>query len=798
MGFVYAHADNKKRLVILDAHSILHRAYHALPDFSSSHGEPTGALFGLSSMLLKIVETLKPDYIVACRDLPGPTHRHEVYEDYKGTRVKAEDALVAQLERAPEVFAAFGIPLYEASGFEADDCLATIVRQCAERDDIEIIIASGDLDSLQLVSGTRVRVYTFRKGLNDTVLYDEKAVLERFGFAPKLLPDYKGLRGDPSDNIKGVAGIGEKTATQLISTFGSVEQIYETLRTKEAAFAEAGIKPRIVELIRASENGAMFSKELATMRYDAPISFLIPKRQWSFEQYADSILALCVALDFRSIAQRVRAITQKAGGVDSQNKEPQHENEPKLSEAAIGLWLLHSDMTNPTHDDVLRHTGAESVDMALESVVKELRATGRLWEVFEEIERPLIPIVSQMQRFGIALDVPYLLELEKEYAAELSAIAVRVYMHAGREFNINSPKQLSVVLYDELHIKPERMKKTAGGARTTREEELKKLRDMHPIIGDVLAYRELQKLLSTYVTPLPALVGEDGRIHATFLQAGTTTGRMASEAPNLQNIPIRGVYGSRIRNAFVAAPGYRLVSLDYSQVELRIAAGLSGDEKLVQVFKTGGDIHTAVASEVFNVPPEMVDAEMRRRAKVINFGILYGMGVNALRETLGDGVTRDEAALFLKRYFQDFPGLAHYLELKKAEAAQRGYTETLFGRRRLFTGLSSPLPGVRAQAERMAINAPIQGTAADIIKKAMVDTERMVHKRGWSDDARLLLQVHDELVYEVRSERVSEMVPEIARVMESVVQGDGLSGVPLTVSASVGDTWGEKTAFLLR
>lgn len=786
----------KKRLVLLDSHAIIHRAYHALPDFTSAQGEPTGALYGLTSMLLKIMETLQPDYLVACRDVPGPTHRHEVYEAYKGTREKAEDALIAQLERAPEVFAAFGIPLYEAPGFEADDCLATIVRQCAMRDDLEIVIASGDLDALQLVSGSRVQVYTFRVGLNDTVMYDEKAVRERFGFAPELLPDYKGLRGDPSDNIKGVSGIGEKTATQLIAAFGSVEHIYETLHSRPEALAEAGIKPRVIELLRAGERDALFSKQLATMHSEVPILFTLPDSPWNLADHKERIMTLCDTFNFRSLKGKITTLSgvseQVLSETDAAEATPEH---PRLKEASIGLWLLHSDITNPTEDDVLRYTNANTVDDALEIIVKKLRETGDLWRVFEDIERPLIPIVAAMECTGIALNVPYLEELKKEYAGELATIAARVYGHAGREFNINSPKQLAVVLYDELHITPERIKKTAGGARTTREDELRKLRSQHPIVDDVLAYRELQKLLSTYVEPLPSLVGDDGRIHATFLQAGTTTGRMASEQPNLQNIPIRGIYGARIRNAFVAAPGYVLASLDYSQIELRIAAGLSGDEKLVHVFKTGGDIHAAVASEVFNVPPEMVDSEMRRRAKVINFGILYGMGVNALRETLGEGVTRDEASGFLRRYFQDFPGLAHYLELKKAEAAQRGYTETLFGRRRTFAGLSSPLPGVRAQSERMAINAPIQGTAADVIKKAMVDAENMLQTHGYAADARLLLQVHDELVYEVRAERVSEIVPAIARVMESVVKDDGLSGVPLIVSAAVGKNWGEKESF---
>ncbi len=317
-----------------------------------------------------------------------------------------------------------------------------------------------------------------------------------------------------------------------------------------------------------------------------------------------------------------------------------------------------------------------------------------------------------------------------------------------------------------------------------------KLAPLHPIIDDILSYRELQKLLSTYIEKMPAQIGSDNRLHAEFLQTGTTTGRMGCQNPNLQNIPIKSDYGRRIRTAFAAPSGRMLVALDYSQIELRIAAGLSGDEKLVQIFQSGGDVHAAVAAQVFNVPPELVDHEMRRQAKVINFGILYGMGVNALRANLGASVTRDEAAAFLSEYFKNFSGLARYIEHTKAEASRNGYTETLFGRRRYFSGFKSSIPGLRAQAERMAVNAPMQGTQSDIIKLAMVEADTLIEKNGWRGKAELVLQIHDELVYELDSTIAEEAAQAIRKVMESVIQPEQLSGVPILVEASMGDDWG--------
>lgn len=778
----------KKRLVILDSHAILHRAYHAIPDFATSKGEPTGALYGLASFLLKAANDLAPDYLVACRDLPGKTKRHELFEEYKGTRAEADPELIEQLKKAPDVFKAFGVPVYGVEGYEADDCIGTIVQQLKKHPEIEVVIATGDLDTLQLVS-SQVRVYTLRKGLLDTILYDEDRVRERYGFGPEHVIDFKALRGDPSDNIPGIKGVGEKTAEQLIQTFGSIEDMYRAISVDPKALEEAGVKGKMAEKIRDGEESAVMSKKLATIEQSAPIDFALPDSPWSVSDHADAIDALCDTYEFRSLKGRARSGARSVvapAPTQTTDIDPQ-----ELRETSIALWLLHSDTNNPSLDDILHDGKSDDFETARTYIFTELKKTGRLQEVYEQIEKPLIPVIARMNETGVQINTEYLHTLAREYGKELAALEGRITKHAGRDFNINSPKQLAVVLYDELKLAPEKQKRTATGARTTREEELAKMAEQHPIIGEVLAYRELQKLLSTYIEKIPGLVAADGRLHAEFLQAGASTGRMASQNPNLQNIPVKTENGKRIRGAFLAPKGSVLVAIDYSQIELRIAAGLSGDEHLIQVFKNGGDVHAAVASRVFGVSENAVDREMRRRAKVINFGILYGMGVNALRATLGAGVSRDEAADFLAQYFERFAGVKEYVERTKAEAARLGYTETLFGRRRYFGAFKSSMPNLRAQAERMAINAPIQGTQADIIKLAMVQADALIEKRGWRDKAKLLLQVHDELVHEIFESDAKEIAQELKHVMESVVMPQQLNGVPIVAEVSMGKNWGD-------
>lgn len=787
-----------KRLVLLDAHAILHRAYHALPDFASAKGEPTGGLYGLTTMLIKIIDELSPDYLVACYDLPQPTYRHEAYKEYKAGRAKAEPELVAQMKRSRDIFKAFNIPIYDKPGFEADDMLGTIVEKLKDDTQVDIVIASGDMDTLQLVNDKKVQVYTLKKGIKDTILYDEDAVRERFGFGPLQLPDYKGLRGDPSDNIIGITGIGEKTATILITTFGSIENIYKEIeKGNDQKFTKAGITERILNLLKEGKEDAEFSKMLATIRRDAPIDFVLPDE---FKKGIDisKVSDLFNELDFRALGNRLKNVIGMGGdnGEDNdkkiENKKEKFEEIPddKLVETSVALWLINSNLTNPTLDDIKSFAKTESFKEAREIIFKELEKRG-LKKVYDDIEFPLISIVKKMDEKGVKIDVGFLTDLSKAYHTELSKLEKKIWEYAGSEFNINSPKQLGEILFDKMSLTAKGLKKTSGGARSTRESELEKLRDAHPIVPLLFEYRELQKLLSTYIDTIPTLVDDNSRLHAHFIQAGSTTGRMASQGPGLQNIPTRTELGRAIRKAFIAEKGFVLCALDYSQIELRIAAFLSHDPKLIEIFKKGEDVHTAVASEVFEVPFDKVDKEMRRKAKIINFGILYGMGVNALRQNLGEGTERADAQKFYNEYFEKFSGLATYLEKVKAEAKRMGYTETLFGRRRYFEGIDSKLPFIRAMAERMAINAPIQGTSADIVKIAMKRIDEYIVKNKLQNDVFLILQVHDELVYEIKEGIVDKVVPEIKKIMETVINPKDIEGISLTASANVGGNWGE-------
>ncbi len=803
-----------KRLILLDSHAILHRAYHALPDFSTSKGQPTGALYGLSTMLIKIFEDLKPDYVVAAYDLAGPTYRHEVFKEYKAGRQKTDDALVQQIISSRKVYEALDIPIYDKEGFEADDILGTIVEKIKNQkskikdEDIEIIIASGDMDTMQLISDDKVRVYTLKKGIKDTIIYNEKAVIERYGFGPELIPDYKGLRGDPSDNIPGIKGIGEKTATILITTFGTIENMYKELEAgHEEKFIKAGITPRIVQLLKDNKEEAEFSKTLATIRRDVAIDFVLPEKTFKESLDIKKVKALWHELEFRTLGQKLdNYITGKKNLViTNQTKDKKTDSDlpvnntlsmsfgspvskEELEKVGLALWLVNSDVTNPKLEDILNFANTDDFEVAKKAIFEEMDRRD-VKKIFETIELPLIPILSKMEKRGIKIDKDFLNNLAKKYHKELSILEKKIHELAGSEFNINSPKQLGEILFDKLGLVGKNMKKTGGGARSTRESELEKLKDLHPIVPLIFEHRELQKLLSTYIDAIPPLLDSNDRLHTDFISAGSTTGRMASQNPNLQNIPIKSDLGKAIRYAFVAEKGFKLVSIDYSQIELRIAAFLSGDEKLIQIFRDGEDVHTTVAAYMFHVAPEDVTSNMRRQAKVINFGILYGMGVVALRQNLD--TTREEAQRFLNDYFQTFSTLAKYIDQVKAEGARKGYTETYFGRRRYFQGLDSKIPYIRAAAERMAFNAPIQGTEADIIKLALIKIDQWIVKEKLENDVFPLLQVHDELVYEVREDKAKEIAEDIVAIMESVILPEKIKGIILKAESAIGNNWGD-------
>ncbi|MFA7285649.1 MAG: DNA polymerase [Candidatus Paceibacterota bacterium] len=799
--------EKPKRIVLLDSHAIIHRAYHALPDFMSSGGEPTGALYGLSNMLMKIISDLKPDYIIACYDLPQKTFRHDAYDAYKAGRAKADPALISQLISSRKIFEAFNIPIYDAPGFEADDILGTIVEQFKKDKSIEIIIASGDMDTMQLVDGKKVQVFTLKKGITDTILYDEEKVLERFNFKPEYLPDYKGLRGDPSDNIIGIKGIGEKTATTLIVEFKTIENIYKQIKRDDTVFKPLGITPRILELLKNNQEEALFSKTLATIRRDAPIDFKLPEKTFWDNSDLKKVEEVFVTFEFRSLLSRLKSFFNNGTGIHDNNPKSLDEefgetkveetktedvDPDELNKISIALWVLNSDISVPKLEDILLYAKTSNFKDAKEYILNKLNSDEKLKKVYQEIEMPIVPIVKEMEDHGILIDQKYFAELSKEYHKELDLLTKKIYKMAGTEFNINSPKQLGEVLFEKMGIKSGK-KRGANGNLSTKISILEELEEDNPIITEIISYRELQKLLSTYIDVIPKMVGADDRLHSRFLQNATTTGRFSSVDPNLQNLPIKSELGKRIRKAFVAPKGYKLGAFDYSQIELRVAAMLSGDKRMNEIFRDGKDIHAGVASFVFGVDVDKVDAEMRRQAKVINFGIIYGMGVSALRKNLGG--TREEAQKFYDNYFKQFSGIESYLESVKVFARETSYTETLFGRRRYFPNINSRLPFLKSMAERTAINAPIQGTAtADIIKLAILFADLDLKEAGLKDKVFLVLQIHDELVYEIKDEVIPQAEKIIKNAMETVLSRSYLkykTDVPLIANSGFGQNFGE-------
>src|SRR3990167_4507282 len=721
---------NRKILVLLDAHAILHRAFHALPDFTSPKGEPTGALYGFTAFLIKVIRELKPDYIAAAYDLPKPTFRHIAYDKYKAGRTKMDDSLAKQINRSHDILKAFNVPVYSAEGFEADDVLGTIVEKIQKNPEwekgIKTVIASGDMDTLQLVRDNDVVIYTLKKGINETIVYDEKAVVERYGFGPELIVDYKALKGDPSDNIIGVKGIGEKSATELIKKYGGIEKIFAKMKK-----GKIEAKPRIIELLKGGEEEAQFSKTLAEIRRDAPIDFSLEKVSWKKRFNAEEIKPIFNELGFKSLLVRIQ---ENGGAATGKTEQPQKEK--------------------------------NTADFQAE-VIEDKKSKTEISEMLRvKIEEPLGKILAGMEKKGALIDADYLKKLSEEKHKELNGLEKKIWKLAGEEFNINSPKQVGEVLFVKLRLGGVKTKKTATGAYSTNVSQLVKLKGTHPIVDEIMEHREISKLVSTYIDALPKLADKENRLHTRFDSFGAATGRLSSQNPNLQNIPKKTERGREVRKAFVADRGYKLVDFDYSQIDLRAAAILSGDKNLVEIFQKGGDAHASAAVKIFGIKPEEVTAEMRRKIKVINFGVLYGMGINALRQNLGG--TREEAQKFYEEYFKNFSGLKDYIEKTKKFAKENGWTETLFGRRRYFPEISSRLEYLQKEAERMAVNMPIQGTSADFIKLAMVRVDKALEENRLKDKVFMLLQIHDELLFEIKEEVVVKAIPIIKEAMGSV------------------------------
>jgi DNA polymerase-1 len=699
--------------------------------------------------LLKVLRDWKPDYIAATFDLPKPTFRHKEFEAYKAKRVKAPDELYAQIKRVKDVLRAFNIPVYEKEGYEADDVIGTLAAQACRNSKFQnpnskIIIVTGDLDTLQLVN-KKVNVFTLKKGIKDTILYDEKAVRERFGgLAPKQMVDFKGLKGDPSDNIPGVPGIGEKTAIELLKKYGSLKKLFAAVEKNPAPAGQA----KLWEKLSSQKEQAFFSQYLATIKIDVPLKFDLSSALARDYDQAE-VAKLFKKLGFYSLLNRLKELS--GGLVAPSNESADDEKNPQP----------------PADDESL-----EKIDQAFKAGVLSFK--------LYELEKKLLPVLRQIEKNGIKLDVKHLAKISRQVGQDLVVLEKKIYELVGQKFNVNSPQQLSEILFNRLKISVKGLKKTPGKVISTAAGELAKLKGQHPAIDSVLKYRELAKLKNTYLDALPKLVAADGRLHTSFDQLGTLTGRLSSKNPNLQNIPVKTELGQEIRLAFVAEKGNKILSADYSQIELRVVAVLAKDENMLKAFKDGRDIHTETAHEVFGVKPADVTKEMRRVAKVLNFGVIYGMSTRGFAEAASVEMSR--AKEFIDKYFDKFSGVARYVEETKKQAAKNGFVQTMFGRKRFIPEVNSSAWNLRAAAERMAINMPVQGTAADIIKMAMVEIAK--HP---ALSVKLLLQVHDELVFELPAGEIEKVAAEIKPLMEQVVEFP----VPLPVDMAAGDSWGQ-------
>ncbi|RLC37628.1 hypothetical protein DRH29_00845 [candidate division Kazan bacterium] len=731
---------NKKKLVLIDGNALIHRAFHAFSraNLVSPTGEPTGGTFGFAMMLLDIFTKLRPDYIAVAFDTGKPTFRHEEYKEYKAQRVKAPQELYDQIPRIQELVETFNIPVFLKEGFEADDVIGTLARQAPQ--DIDVYIATGDMDALQLVNN-HTFVYAPRKGFADIVTYNTEKVLETKGLLPEQMIDFKGLRGDPSDNIPGVPGIGEVTAKKLLFEFKTMENIYQNLdKIKE--------KTRI--LLRDNEKIALQSKKLATILTDIPIELNLKKAE-AIEFNPEEVRQLFDKLGFRSLINKIPNGTLKV----STNQRSFFEKAPK---------------------------GASKFKDR--NIAKISKGMGYI----QKLDKDLEPVLRKMEKNGILLDVSFLEKMKRDVSARLQKLTQKIYREAGEEFNIASPLQLANILFNKLKLpttNPEfpmlNIRKTKTGYSTS-VSELEKLIGQHNIIGLILEYRQLAKLKNTYLETLPQQVDKNNRIHTTYAQ-DTSTGRLSSSDPNLQNIPIRTELGAEVRKAFVAPPGKKILKADYSQIELRIVAHLAKDETMIEAFKRGEDIHARTAAEITGKKMNEITKAERRIAKTVNFSILYGVSPWGLAARSNMSVA--QARKYIEKYFKIYSNVKKYMKNTIAFAQKHGYVKTLLGRKRYIPEIDSKIPPMRAAAERAAANMPIQGTAADMIKAAMIEIDKKLSKV--SPDAKMLLQVHDELVFEVPTKDVPKVSKLVKTVMENVYKLD----VPILADTKSGKSWGE-------
>ena len=825
------------RVYLIDGYSLLYRAFYALPQsIATSSGLPTNALYGFTSMILKLLDSEEEVGLGVVWDGGMPKFRLEIFPQYKAQRSAMPEELRAQLDHLDEILEAMNIPAVRAEGFEADDALATMSRQVP--DGVELFIVTGDQDAMQLVDG-RVKVLRTTRGVSETKTYGREEVVEEYGVTPEQIPDYKALIGDPSDNIPGVRGIGPKSAASLLQRFGSLEAIYENLEEIPAK----GTRTKLEE----GRESAFMSLELARMRFDVPVKF--DPEALRFEGVAPDVRdVLLRRYEFRSLEPRFATLPVIGGGelpplerleVSVSEEPPELSFEPvAAAPVGDGAWavavaedevrLADGVPDGPVRVHDAKRLGVRGADfdtylagylvkpglgsyelepLAAERGLAEVevrhedravagaarraaqvyalspRLVGELEEMglarlYYDVELPLADVLGEIEEVGMPVDASTLEEVGEEIEGRVEELERQIYEEVGHPFNIGSPKQLGEVLFEEMAIPPVRKTKTGY---STDAKVLQQLAIEHPVAEHIITYRELTKLRGTYIDGLLKLISPEGRIHSTLNQTTTATGRLSSDSPNLQNIPIRTELGARIRDAFTASPGRRLVVADYSQIELRILAHMTGEPALVESFTSGEDIHTRTASEVFDVRMESVTPELRRRAKMVNFGILYGISGFGLATRLGN-VHPAEAERYIKRYFERYPKVTEFMQETLEEAEELGYSTTLFGRRRYVPELRNSNKNVRKLGERIAFNARVQGTAADIIKVAMVDLQPRLPALG----AEMIMQVHDELVFDVDEDRVEE-VADLA--VERMVAAYDLRP-PLEVEAKVGERWG--------
>ncbi|NLK75023.1 MAG: DNA polymerase I [Clostridiales bacterium] len=878
-----------KKIVLIDGHSILNRAFYGLPNLTTSQGEHTNAVLGFLNILFKILDEEQANHLIVAFDTSHPTFRHEMFKEYKGTRKGMPDELRQQVPVMKEILAAMGITYIEQPGFEADDILGTLATK-AEKDGYDVSLVSGDRDLLQLASSKiKIRIPKTKRTGTEIEDYLEKDVIERYSVTPKQFIDMKGLMGDASDNIPGVPGIGEKTAAKLIKEYHSIENIYLNIdemkpgkvtnslkEHKEQAFlskdlATINVNCQLDVNLEDAVIGNLFNEEVYLLFKKLEFKNLLSKFQIEdishttgleeaftmvdnldeagkvFEKIGkqesdviglqlviedDKLLGLSICSDESDIyfiankegitdeyiKEQISNLSKTNStlsflGLKEQLKFLSLTEEDKVFDVSVAAYLLnpltdtyhyddiardYSQLTLPSRADLLGKSSlldaikekpeaflsfvcysAYVAYKAVSKLEKQLEETGML-KLYEDIELPLIFTLHDMQTRGIKVNKEELAEYGNKLKVGIDTLEKQIYELAGETFNINSPKQLGLILFEKLKLPF--AKKTKTGYSTS-ADILEKLQSEHPIVSMVLEYRQLTKLKSTYADGLAAYIKEDGRIYGKFHQTITATGRISSTDPNLQNIPIRMELGRKIRKVFIPEDGYVFLDADYSQIELRVLAHMSQDEKLIRAYREAKDIHRMTASEVFHTPFEEVTSEQRSSAKAVNFGIVYGISSFGLGQDLN--ITRKEAEMYIDKYFQTYPKIKSFLDQLVIDAKEDGYSKTIFGRRRPIPELSSSNFMQRSFGERVAMNAPIQGTAADIIKIAMVRVNQRLKKENFR--SRLILQIHDELLIEAHKDEV----PEVTRIMKEEMQGAAQLLVPLEVDVQQGDNWYE-------